>query len=77
MMQSLAKRGELGRPGGAAASPAFLLQEYVRGGREVILGMTRDASFGQLLMFGLGGIFVETLKDVTFRVPPLTSVDAE
>jgi acetyl coenzyme A synthetase (ADP forming)-like protein len=63
---------------GTASSqpPAFLVQEFVRGGREVILGMTRDAVFGQLLMFGLGGIFVETLKDVTFRVPPLTDVDA-
>lgn len=77
MMQLLAKRGDLGRPSGAAASPAFLLQEYVRGGREVILGMTRDSGFGPLVMFGLGGIFVETLKDVTFRVPPLTDVDAE
>lgn len=54
----------------------FLLQEYVRGGREVIIGMSKDASFGPLVMFGLGGIYVETLGDVTFRVPPLTDLDA-
>ena len=54
----------------------FLLQEYMRGGREVIVGMTQDPNFGPLLMFGLGGIYVETVKDVTFRVPPLTDVDA-
>ena len=43
---------------------------------EVIIGMTRDPQFGQALMFGLGGIFVEVYKDVAFRLPPLTEVDA-
>lgn len=57
--------------------PGFLLQEFVRGGREVIVGMTQDANFGPLVMFGLGGVYVETLKDVTFRVPPLTDLDAD
>ena len=55
---------------------SFLMQEYVRGGREVIVGMTQDPNFGPLVMFGLGGIYVETVKDVTFRVPPLSDVDA-
>lgn len=55
---------------------SFLLQEYVRGGRELIVGMTQDPNFGPLLMFGLGGVYVETLRDVVFRVPPLTELDA-
>jgi len=54
----------------------FLVQEFVRGGREVILGMTRDKVFGPVVAFGLGGIYVEYLKDVAFGVPPLTDQDA-
>ena len=76
MLTSLGRQGVIQRVSGGEP-PAFLLQEYVRGGREVILGMTRDDSLGPLLMFGLGGLYVETLKDVTFRVPPLADVDAE
>src|SRR3990172_1526259 len=45
-----------------------LIQEMVRGGKEVILGMVRDPQFGPMLMFGLGGIYVEALKDVSFRI---------
>jgi len=45
-------------------------------GREVILGMTRDAQFGPMLMFGLGGIFVEVMKDVTFHIAPIAYDEA-
>jgi acetyltransferase len=55
----------------------FLVQEYVRGGREVIVGMTHDPKFGPLVMFGLGGIYVETFNDVVFRVPPITDLEAQ
>lgn len=45
-------------------------------GREIILGMSRDPQFGPMLMFGLGGIFVEVLKDVTFHLAPITADEA-
>jgi len=53
-----------------------LVQEQVQGGKEVILGMSRDPQFGPLLLFGLGGIYVEVLKDVTFRVAPIDRREA-
>jgi len=52
------------------------VQKMVGGGTEVIIGMTKDPQFGPMLMFGLGGIFVEVLKDVSFRMVPLTEADA-
>lgn len=54
----------------------YLVQEMVRGGKETIMGMKLDRKFGPLLMFGLGGIYVEVLKDVVFRLTPLTDADA-
>jgi acetyltransferase len=60
------------------APPAkLLLQRMVSGGLEVILGGKRDRSFGPVVMFGLGGIYVEVFSDVAFRVAPLSRVDAE
>lgn len=52
------------------------LEAMCQKGREVILGMTRDPQFGPMLMFGLGGIFVEVMKDVTFHIAPITSDEA-
>jgi acetyltransferase len=54
-----------------------LVQEMLKDGVEVIIGTTEDQVFGHVIMFGLGGIFVEALKDVSFRITPLTSKDAE
>lgn len=52
------------------------VQQMVKGGREVIIGVNRDPQFGPLIMFGLGGIYVEALKDVTFRVAPIDRREA-
>jgi acetyltransferase len=52
------------------------VQQMVKGGKEVIIGMNRDPQFGPLLMFGLGGVYVEALKDVTFRVSPIDRREA-
>ena len=58
------------------ASEGFVLQEFVQGGMEVVLGMSRDKVYGPFLVFGLGGVYVEYLKDVAFGLPPLTDRDA-
>jgi acetyltransferase len=53
-----------------------LVQEMISGGTEVIVGVNNDPQFGPTVMFGLGGIFVEILKDISLRVAPLTREDA-
>jgi acyl-CoA synthetase (NDP forming) len=54
-----------------------LIEEMLSGGTELIIGSTRDATFGPTIMFGLGGVFVEVLKDVSARISPLTLEDAK
>ena len=52
------------------------VQPMARPGTEIIMGMIKDASFGPVVMFGLGGVLVEALKDVSFRIVPIDRVDA-
>lgn len=54
----------------------WLIEEMIPSGREVVVGAVRDPQFGPMLMVGLGGIFVEVLKDVSFRICPITETDA-
>ena len=61
----------------AAKIVGVLVQEMAPQSTEVIVGAIKDPQFGQTLMFGLGGIFVELLNDVTFRVAPITQEDAQ
>jgi acetyltransferase len=70
--------GELVRDVGEAGIEleGILVQRCASGGRETILGMSTDPSVGPILMFGLGGIYVEVLKDVAFRLAPVSEVDA-
>ena len=60
----------------AESDKAVLVQELVKGRRELVAGMTRDPQFGPCVMFGLGGIFTEILKDISFRVAPIQKRDA-
>jgi len=62
-------------PTGQARIEGILVQEQVLG-KEAVVGMKRDLTFGPVLMFGLGGIFVEVLKDVAFRVVPINKREA-
>ncbi len=54
-----------------------LVQEMVGGGHEVLVGVSQDPNFGPLIVYGLGGVYVELLKDVAFRLHPLTDVDVD
>lgn len=54
----------------------FLVEEMAPAGHELVIGGLRDPQFGPLVMVGLGGIFVEILKDVSFRLCPITRIDA-
>jgi acetyl coenzyme A synthetase (ADP forming)-like protein len=67
------KLAEMGRQ---AEMEGVTVQRMVTGGIEVIVGVTQDPSFGPIIMFGLGGIYAELMKDVAVRLHPLTDVDA-
>jgi acyl-CoA synthetase (NDP forming) len=70
MQQSVATHAPTARIDG------IIVQPMAAPGVEVIVGMSKDATFGPVLMFGLGGVLVEVLKDVTFRIVPLSRRDA-
>jgi len=67
MQQRLGSQGEL----------SFLVQKFLPGGRELIIGASAERGLGHLVMFGLGGIYVEVLKDVVFKIAPVTEVEAD
>lgn len=54
-----------------------IIQEMVKGSREMVCGVATDPQYGHMMMFGLGGVFIEVMKDVTFRMAPLTDIDAQ
>ena len=58
------------------AGLSILVQEMIKGSRELVAGLTRDPQFGPCVMFGLGGIFTEILGDISFRVAPLEKSEA-
>ena len=60
----------------ASGISGVLVQRMIRGGQEMIAGVSRDPSLGPLLMFGLGGVYVEALGDVVFRLVPIAPLDA-
>ncbi|MGQ9491008.1 MAG: acetate--CoA ligase family protein [Anaerolineae bacterium] len=73
--EALVARAGAAHPG--ARIRGVQVQQMVLGGQEVIIGVKRDPTFGPLIMFGLGGVYVEALRDVSFRLAPLTRADAE
>jgi acyl-CoA synthetase (NDP forming) len=66
----------LDRAGKLAEMDGVLVQPMISAGVELMIGVTQDPLFGPLIGFGLGGIHVEILKDVSFRVTPITDIDA-
>jgi acetyl coenzyme A synthetase (ADP forming)-like protein len=72
--EEVVRRGRAYAPD--AEIEGVLVERHVRRGRETIIGMSVDPSFGPVLMFGLGGIYVEALRDVVFRVQPVSDIDA-
>jgi len=67
---------DVGRAAPAARLDGVIILKMVPPGREVIVGVVQDATFGPVVMFGLGGVLTELVKDVSFRAIPLTEPDA-
>lgn len=72
--EAMMERVKANAPG--ARIDGVAVQQMAEPGTEVIVGLTTDPQFGHVMMFGLGGIFVEVLKDVAFRIVPLEARDA-
>lgn len=72
-MRAMAEAPEIQR----ARIEGFLIEEMAPAGQEVVVGAVKDPQFGPLIMVGLGGIFVEVLADVTFRICPISLLDAQ
>ena len=79
LMDAEAVRQVVENIGNAYKEPdlTFLVQKYLPGGKEVIVGAKADDEVGHLIMCGLGGIYVEVLKDVAFKLSPVTDVEVE
>jgi 4-hydroxybutyrate---CoA ligase (ADP-forming) len=60
-----------------ATIKGVLVEEMIKGGKETIVGSKQESGFGPVVMFGMGGIYVEVLKDVTFRIAPITNSEAD
>jgi acetyltransferase len=67
----------LQKAGLSGSTSKVIVQKMIDGGKEVIIGMKRDQHFGPVIMFGMGGIYAEVLKDVSFRIAPLSREDAQ
>jgi acetyltransferase len=59
------------------ANMQYFVQKYMPGGRELIIGAKAEVGLGHLIMFGIGGIFVEVMKDVIFKIAPVTNVEVK
>ncbi|HET9424372.1 MAG TPA: acetate--CoA ligase family protein, partial [Gemmatimonadaceae bacterium] len=69
-------RASVARKAPTARIDGFMVQPMKKGHVETIVGLSRDPSFGPMLMFGLGGVYVEALHDVVFRLAPVSDAEA-
>jgi acetate---CoA ligase (ADP-forming) len=76
VLDAAARLADLARARGARFD-GVLLQREVSGGSEALVGVTTDPTFGPLVVYGLGGVLVELLRDVAFRLTPVSRLDAE